>query len=144
MRPAVYRGDLGELLAQYQGRFAGRNQECAALVQFVTDVGHTSKWQPGGRVVDQSFIPPGTIIANFVVDNGKARYPNKSGWHVAIFLNFGPKYVSGGYENIWVLDQWRGASVARRSKKAFSRDEAKRNQIRASNNANEYYVVNVP
>jgi len=145
MRPAVYRGDLGELLAKYMGRHAGRDQECAALVQTVTNVGHTSRWQPGPRVVDQNYIEPGTVIANFVTENGQSRYPNRSSWHVAIFLDFGPRYVNGGYANIWVLDQWRGSSgVARRSKKAFSREEVRRNNVRASNNANEYYIVLVP
>lgn len=144
MRPAIYRGDLGELLAKHMGQFAGRDQECAALVQSVTDVGHTSHWQAGGKVVDQKFITPRTIIANFVFAGGRARYPNRSGWHVAIFLNFGNKDAKGNYTNIWVLDQWRRSPVARRAKKAYSQEDASRLKIRASNNANEYYIVNVP
>jgi len=61
-----------------------------------------------------------------------------------MFLNFGPKDSKGNYTNIWVVDQWRGSVVAQRSKKAFSEQEARRMQVRASNNANEYYIVNVP
>jgi len=144
MRPVVYSGDMGALIAKYHENFAGRNQECVSLVQAETDIGHTSRWKPGLKVVDQNFIAPGTIIANFVSNNGVARYPNRSGWHVAIFLSFGPRDSKGQYTNIWVVDQWRGSVVARRSKKAFSDQEARRMQVRASNNANEYYIVNVP
>lgn len=144
MRPAIHEGDLGELLARHEGKFVGRDQECAALVQTVTSVGHTSRWQPGARVVDQNFVVPGTVIANFVFKDGKAKYPNRSGWHVAIFLDFGPRGADGKYTHIWVIDQWRGKTVGRRTKKAFSEEEAKRKQIKPNNNANEYYIVDVP
>lgn len=130
MRPVVHNGDMGELIAKYHESFAGRNQECVSFVQAEADIGHTSRWKPGPRVVDQYFISPGTIIANFVVSNGVARYPNRSGWHVAMFPSFGPKDPKGNYTNIWVVDQWRGSVVARRSKKAFSEQEAKRMQVR--------------
>lgn len=143
MKSAIHQGDLGELLARYQGKFAGRDQECAAFVQTVTTVGHTSRWQPGGRVVEQNFITPGTVIANFIFENGKGRYPNRNGWHVAIFLSLGNRDSKGNLSHIWVLDQWRGRTVARRSKKAFSTEDAKRMQIKPANNANDYYIVNV-
>jgi hypothetical protein len=46
---------------------------CVALVQKLTDVGHTSNWRPGERVLDSKNILPGTVIATF--ENG--RYPNR-------------------------------------------------------------------
>lgn len=144
MRSIIYDGDLGELLAKFHGRFAGRDQECAALVQSITSIGHTSRWQPGPRVVDQTFIKPGTIIANFKFENGRARYPNQSGWHVAIFSDFGNRRPGGGYTHFWIVDQWRGKTVGRRRKQAWTPEEIKRNNIRPVNDAEQYYIVNVP
>jgi len=143
MRPVIYNGDLGELLAKYQGQHAGRNQECVALVQGVTNIGHTSGWQRGERVVDQNFIVPGTVVANFKTVDGKVKFPNQSGWHVAIFLDFGNKKPEGGYTHFWVLDQWNGKGVKRRNKNAFSPEQAKRLHIKPCDNANEYYIVMV-
>lgn len=104
MHPVVYDGDLGELLAKYFGNFAGRDQECVSFPQAVTNVGWTGNWQPGLRVVDQNFITPGTVVANFKYENGKAKFPNAHGYHVAIFLDFGNRKPGGGYTHFWVLD----------------------------------------
>lgn len=143
--PVVYSGDLNALMETYKNKYAGRDQECVALPQAVTNVGHTSKWQPGDRVVDLNILRSGTVIANFLVENGKARFPNKHGYHAAIFLEFGNRNpVIGGYTHFWVIDQWPGKHVKRRNKNSFTPEEAKRRQILPGDNANEYYVVMVP
>jgi len=46
--------------------------ECVRLVQHYTNVGPTSVWRAGERVLDAKFIPPGTVIANF---DKKGRWP---------------------------------------------------------------------
>ncbi|WP_371868455.1 BPSL0067 family protein [Telluria aromaticivorans] len=57
----------------------------------------TSHWRPGPRVVDLSYLNPRTVIANFVFDrNGRARFPNKHGYHAALFMGFGGRSVSTG------------------------------------------------
>ncbi|HBZ07699.1 MULTISPECIES: BPSL0067 family protein [Massilia] len=144
MRPVLYEGDLGELLAKYLGRYAGRDQECVAFPQAVTSVGHTSQWQAGARVIEQSHIAPGTVIANFKFENGRARFPNQHGYHVAIFLEFGNRRPGGGYTHFWVLDQWQGKTVARRNKNAWTAEQSERFHIRPSDDAEQYYIVNVP
>lgn len=144
MRPVVYSGDLGELLAKYFGHFAGRNEECVAFPQAVTAVGHTSRWQPGARVVDQAYIAPGTVVANFKFENGRARFPNQHGYHVAIFLEFGNRRPGGGYTHFWVLDQWHGKTVARRNKNAWTADQMRKLHIKPADDAEQYYIVNVP
>jgi hypothetical protein len=144
MRPVVYNGDLNALRETYLGRYAGRNQECVSLPQAVTSVGHTSRWQPGGKVVDQSYIAPGTVIANFKFENGHARFPNQHGYHVAIFLEFGSRRPGGGYTHFWVIDQWRGKTVARRNKNAWTPEQIRRSRIMPADDAEQYYIVNVP
>lgn len=144
MHPVIYEGDLGELLAKYMGHFAGRNQECVAFPQAVTNIGHTSRWHRGARVVDQTFITPGTVIANFKMVNGEPKFPNQHGYHVAIFLDFGNRKPDGGYTHFWVLDQWHFKTVARRNKNAFTPQEMKARGYLPCDNANDYYIVEVP
>ncbi|NNG22449.1 hypothetical protein HGB41_05465 [Massilia sp. ML15P13] len=44
-----------------------------------------------------SYLNPRTVIANFVFDrNGRARFPNKHGYHAALFMGFGGRSVSTG------------------------------------------------
>lgn len=144
-RAVSYQGDLGELLAKYWKKYAGRDQECVALPQGVTEVGHTSRWQPGARVVDLAHLAPGTVIANFQFAHGKARFPNRSGYHAALFLDFGNRNtVLGGYTHFWVLDQWTGKPVARRNKNSSTPEVARRLGLHPADNANDYYVVMVP
>ena len=142
--PAVYMGDLGELMAAHTNGFIGRNEECVALPQGATEVGYTGRWQPGAKVVDLPFLLPGTVIANFEFKDGKARFPNRHGFHAALFMSYGNRLPKGGYTHFWVLDQWHGHPIKRRNKNAFSAEEAKRRHIMPADNANDYYVVMVP
>jgi hypothetical protein len=144
-RPVVFQGDLGELLVTYWQKYAGRDQECVAFPQAVTNVGFTGRWQPGERVVDLKFLLPGTVIANFKSENGKARFPNEHGYHAALFLTFGDRNMAkDGYTHFWVLDQWPQHPVKRRNKNAFSLDEMTRRGWKPCDNANDYFVVMVP
>lgn len=85
------------LRAKGAGAYLGRDQECAALPQFLTDVGYTGRWYPGPRVIDLAFLLPGTVIANFKLDNGQLKFPNQKGWHVGLFDKFwhGATMVNG-------------------------------------------------
>jgi hypothetical protein len=80
--------------------------ECARLVQmYVPQIGHTSTWKPGERVIDVlergGQIESGTAIATFV--NG--RYPTAGHRHAALYD--GPiRSVTGGIMGIILLDQW--------------------------------------
>ena len=67
MHPAIYDGDLKDLLKEYEDKHAGRDQECVALVQAVTNVGYTGKWQTGTRVVELNYLEPWTEVANFKI-----------------------------------------------------------------------------
>jgi hypothetical protein len=143
--PVVYDGDLKALLETYKEKHAGRDHECVALPQAVTNVGHTSRWRPGDKVVDLNILTAGTVIANFKFEKKKVRFPNEHGYHAAIFLEFGNRNMAtGGYTHFWVIDQWPGKPVKRRNKNSFTPDEVKRKGILPADNANEYYVVMVP
>lgn len=143
-RNVIYQGDIDQLLETKAGEYF-RNQECVALPQALTDVGHTSTWRPGPRVVDLLYLNPGTVVANFVFDSkGVGRFPNKHGYHAALFHEFGERSMAGGYLRIWMVDQWKGASVKRREKRAYAPAEAKRLGIAPADNANEFYVVVAP
>jgi hypothetical protein len=144
MRSVIYNGDPGELLAKYTGRWAGRDHECVALPQGVTSVGHTGRWRRGEKVTEQSYMPPGTVIANFKEVNGEWRFPCQHFYHAAIFLNFGPRKPSGGYTHFWVLDQWNDFPVARRNKNSWSNADMKRLGIKPADDADQYYIVLVP
>jgi hypothetical protein len=146
-RSVIYQGDLDALEKTWAGKYIA-NGECARLPQELTDVGHTSRWQPGARVVDLASLPSGTVIANFVFENGKARYPNKHGWHAGLFRRFeNGAMMSNGMPCVFsMIDQYRGKTVAARGlgsltpafRKAYPR------YATPSNNADEFYVVMVP
>jgi hypothetical protein len=51
----IYSGNVEKL----EGRRAFGDGECVALVQHTTSVGHTSRWRPGARVADLSYLNPG-------------------------------------------------------------------------------------
>jgi len=75
---------------------------CVSLIQECTGAPLTRYWHEGQAVRGAS-IETGTVIATF--KNG--HYPNKSGWHAAI-------YISQDKQGIWVWDQWIGKPVHKR------------------------------
>jgi hypothetical protein len=137
-----------KLRADGHGRYLGRDHECAALPQFLTDAGHSSRWQPGPRVIDLAFLLPGTVIANFKMVDGRPQYPNESGWHIGLFDKFwhGALMVNGLPCEFSMFDQYPGKPASRRGlailtpawKKAYP-DKSK-----PANDASEYHVVVVP
>lgn len=142
--PVVYYGDLNALLKEKRGHFLGRDQECVALPQSLTNVGYTGRWQPGARAVDLNYLRPGTVIANFLFENGKARFPSRHRYHAAIFQGFGERKAGGGYWRIWVLDQWTGYPLASRYKRAWTQEEQKTRRPAPADDADQFYVVMVP
>lgn len=138
----IYRGDVEEL----HGRKPYRDGECVALVQELTSVGHTSSWRPGPRVVDLSYLNPGTVIANFVFDrDGRGRFPNRSGYHAAFFMRFARSVTTGRVLEIKVMDQWRGRKpfdlVLSRDIYARGKSFAEGNAYHDADNADQFYVV---
>lgn len=119
-RPVVYAGDFEALMNKWadqktldgvaHGATFIANGECARLPQELTNVGHTSRWHPGERVIDVAkTLKPGTVIANFVYKDGKPSYPNQHGYHAALFIRAeGYSVVTGKPTRIWMFDQWRG------------------------------------
>lgn len=131
----IYRGDVHEL----SRKKPFRDGECVALVQELTSVGHTSRWRPGPRVVDLKYLNPGAVIANFVFDSkGVGRFPNRHGYHAALFVKFGGR-------GIFVRDQFRGRKpedlVLRREIVSRGKSRADGNVYRDADNADQFYVV---
>lgn len=85
----------------YRSKVIGAGH-CVSLIQHCSSAPQTRYWRQGERVKGKALYP-GTVIATF--DNG--RYPNKTGWHAAI-------YISQDAKGIWVWDQWLGKSVHKR------------------------------
>lgn len=108
----IYSGNVDEL----EGDRPYGDGECVALVQRLTNVGHTSRWRPGLRVVDLHYLNPGTVIANFVFENGVGRFPNKHGYHAGFFVEFGGRGVTSGKATEFVeMGQWVGRGPKRRT-----------------------------
>jgi hypothetical protein len=61
-------------------------------------------------------ILPGTVIANFVPENGTWKYPNKKGWHSGIYKQNGRDRVmpNGLPCKFTMVDQWPGQRVQER------------------------------
>ena len=117
--------------------------ECVRLAQHYTNVGPTSVWRPGERVLDAKFIPPGTVIANF---NKKGRWPGKSkGNHAAFFVEFGPRGPDGKPASIIMMDQWtdvrKKAISARTVPKRGPKTHDEGNYYDDSDNAEHFYIV---
>jgi hypothetical protein len=164
--PVVYPGDFNALLKKWEEQNAKdwyedhdkltfiANGQCARLPQELTNVGHTSRWQPGERVVDISrTLKPGTVIANFIFEYDKAWYPNSHEWHACLFVRGeGYSVVTGKPSQIIVFDQWAGPWRNRedshmpgtRPIRAWTYEQAKQLRKRPADNANEFYVVLVP
>lgn len=88
--------------ASYKGKTVG-DGHCVSLIKTCSEAPHTKHWKQGAKVLNQTKLTPGTVIATF--KNG--RYPNKTGWHAAI-------YISHDSDGIWVWDQWKGKPVHKR------------------------------
>jgi hypothetical protein len=141
----IYSGEVEAL----EGKPPFGDGECVALPQHLTSVGPTSRWRPGPRVVDLRFLNPGAVIANFVFDSkGAGRFPNRHGYHAALFVEFGPRNMATGRASrIWIMDQWRNRKpnivhkryVDSKGERAFAQGNANYD----SENADQYYVVMV-
>jgi hypothetical protein len=164
--PVVYPRDFNALLKKWETQNAKdwqenhdkltfiANGECARLPQELTGVGHTSRWQPGDRVIDVArTLEPGTVIANFIFEYDKAWYPNAHEWHACLFVRGeGYSVVTGKPSQIIVFDQWAGPTRRRKDShmpgtrpiRAWTYEQAKAMQKRAADNANDFYVVLVP
>ncbi|HWJ93420.1 MAG TPA: BPSL0067 family protein [Telluria sp.] len=157
--PVIYRGDMAALVKEWQEKYrkawsdrgeAGirdlkiGNGECVRLPQELTSVGHTSRWQPGDRVVDVAkTLQPGTVIANFLFEYDKKWYPNSHGWHAALFVRGeGYSVVTGAPSQIVMFDQWRGRAPNLRHVRNWPSEIEKTKE--PSNIADEFYVVVVP
>lgn len=134
--PHIYR-DARKL--EHQAKVDGG--QCVRLVQHFTDVGPTSTWRQGARVLDETVIEEGTVIANF---NRQGRWPSKSkGNHAAFFVEFGPRGPDGKPMWIVVQDQWTSKAdihmrrIERRGPKLH--DEG--NRFDDSDNAEHFYIV---
>lgn len=141
----IYSGDVDKL---HGGKPIG-DGDCVDLVQKLTNIGHTSRWMRGPRVVDMAFLNPGAVIANFVPDGrGGWKFPNKHGYHAAFFVEFMGRYVSGKQSGIMVMDQFVGRYP---NNEVRARPIPARSHLRMSNgqpfaacdDADAYYVVHV-
>jgi len=157
-RNVIFQGDIKALLAKYEllakqdkRKAFIANGECARLPQELTNVGHTSRWQPGPRVVDLTYLLPGTVIANFKFESSQARYPNEHGYHAGLFHQFehGAMMANGLPCVFSMIDQWTGkhpkpvgvrgvAILSAAFKHAHPEFDT------ASNRADDFYVVVVP
>lgn len=140
MGATIYRGEVEAL----EGHKEFGDGGCVALVQHLTSVGHTSTWRPGPRVVDLAFLNPGTVIANFEFDEkGVGRFPNKHGFHAALFIRFAGRSVTNGrVMAIEVMDQWVSHGVHARPIRAYGRTPYRPGAgHRDSDNADQFYVV---
>ncbi len=95
------------------------------------------------RVMDLVFLPPGTVIANFVYRPGfLRRFPNQHGYHASLFVGYSPyRQTTGEPVGLIVVDQWVGRKVSARTIIAYNEEEAKRKRVKPCDNANEFYVV---
>jgi hypothetical protein len=153
--PVVYQRDMNALLKEWDDRYKqtwkeqGRagllnlkiaDGECARLPQELTGVGYTGRWQRGDRVIDVArTLKPGTVIANFVLKDGKMVYPNAHGYHAALFIG-GESYSGGKAMRIRMFDQWRGKWPSPRGVPVVPESSLKKPCDRAQ----DFYVVLVP
>lgn len=156
--PVVYTGNLDDLIKKWaEQRVKDRvenpdtisfiaNGQCARLPQALTNVGHTSRWQPGERVVDVAkTLKPGTVIANFKFVDGKLKFPNEHRYHASIFVRGeGYSVVTGKASQIVMFDQWVGATPKMSHAPGTRPVRARSAATAPADNANEFYVVMVP
>jgi hypothetical protein len=161
--PVVYPHNFDALLKQWDEQRAKdketgtqtfiANGECARLPQELTNVGHTTRWQPGPPVIEVArTLKPGTVIANFVWEWNTGWFPSTHTYHAALFIRGeGYSTVNGKPSQIVVFDQYKGHGNGHtpgpRTIRAYTYDQAKevekvwRTKIYPCDNANEFYVV---
>ena len=152
--PVVYPGSMDALVKEWEEkvkkawgerREAGlatlkiADGECARLPQVLAKIGHTSLWQRGERVIDVAkTLRSGTVIANFVFEDGRWKYPNRHGWHAALFMSAdGYSMTTGKPSRIWMFDQWKGKWPSPRGVQVAPASSTKK----PSDRAEEFYVV---
>lgn len=141
MGARIYSGDVDGL----EGHEPYHDGECVALVQAVTSIGPSIRWRPGPRVVDLSYLNPGTVIANFVDE----RFPSRHGYHAALFMEFGPRSMTSGRAgSIKVMDQFTGRQPRNlvKSRDIWARGDKPHKQGNPyldCDNADQFYVVMV-
>jgi hypothetical protein len=126
--------------------------ECARLAQhFIPQIGHTSIWKPGARVMDVlasgGKIERGTAIATFV--NG--RYPTHGKRHAAFFeyeLNsctYDPKLKQCSIIGIVMTDQWNSEPDSKNPRVRITtrtvRPYGMNSPWPISDNANMFYII---
>lgn len=150
--PVVYQGDFNALLKKWKdeedkktGNYIADGQ-WARLPQELTNVGHTSRWQPGESVLDVArILKPGTVIANFLFEYDKRWFPSSHGWHAALFVRAdGFSTVTGKPSRIWMFDQWAGRVPRVRYVDTYTDQYVKQRPILPSDNSREFFVVMVP
>lgn len=145
-RPIICRQNLDEVLKKWKDKYVA-NGECARLVQVLCpDVGPTRGWRRGPRVIDVlPTLLPGTVVANFRFEDGRWKFPNKSGWHSGIFKQDGRGRVMGnGLICVFtIVNQWPGQKVVERGLPHVTPAMIQRNPGFAgeANNTDDFYVV---
>jgi len=164
--PVAYPGDMNALIRKWAERRLAdwkenqtkltfiANGQCARLPQELTGVGHTSRWQPGERVIDVArTLRPGTVIANFMSEYDKHWFPNSHGYHAALFVRGeGFSVATGKPGQVIVFDQWIGPrrthkdshTPGTRPIRAVAFEQVQARQTQPCDNANDFYVVLVP
>lgn len=115
--------------------------ECARLVQhFIPQVGHTSTWKAGERVVDVlergGDIERGTAIANFV----KGRYP-QSGHRHAAFYGGAIRGNSGRVMGLILIDQWNPKPGDPARPQIKERSIYRKKGVMLSDDPDAFYVI---
>jgi hypothetical protein len=148
-RPVICRRNLDDVLKEWDRKLID-NGECARLVQVLCpEVGWTGRWQRGPRVIDVlPHLLPGTVVANFKLENGTWKYPNKSGWHSGLYKQNGRGRVmpNGILCKFTIVDQWPNQQVQERGLPSATPALLKMDARYGlpSNNADEFFVVLVP
>lgn len=147
MAAVIYQGNIDAL----QGRKPVGDGDCVDLVQKLTNIGHTSGWRRGARVLDLMYLNPGTVVGNFVWDEVLRiwKFPNKHGYHVGFFMDFGPAAFPREMAKAFsMMDQWKNRTPGPdevRARFILVKDHlvAQGQKIADCDNASKYYVVEV-
>jgi hypothetical protein len=109
------------------------SEQCVALVQHYAGAPNTGSWKEGKGVLGKGAIVKGTAIATFV----GGRYESKShGNHAALF-------ISADASGIWVMDQWKGDTKPKISKRHIKKKGTAKDGsfVDPSNNAEAFSVI---